>query len=317
MSAGRPAGTALTTAAISPHAAHRKLAARLAGVLAKPARSRHFRSPPISINLDIQRPDRQELPPGICHSCAAAVIHAGREPAGGRTAAVCGTTPDVPSGRPDGPGLRRDIYGQDSAICAIASKRGETPALASCRNSPVLMRMLPPQRIFERQACFWRCRLVKGDLGRRAGPPLMPVGSDHRGWFPVNEQHGHLILVLVGCRDNRAHQRKSHLLHVFASGGQVQFDLRHRVVLLALVTVAVMLTRRGQPLAMTRTLDTAEPRTAQRGRRAWRLDLTPGDATLAWSTARSGEQDQARSGPRARQTAAPLLDRRSLPACLA
>src|SRR6266550_4464835 len=36
------------------------------------------------------------------------------------------------------------VYDQDSAICAITSKRLETPSLASCRNSPVLMRMLPP-----------------------------------------------------------------------------------------------------------------------------------------------------------------------------
>ena len=45
---------------------------------------------------------------------------------------------------PPGPVVRQGSYDQDSAICAIVSKRPETPSRASCRNSPVLIRMLPP-----------------------------------------------------------------------------------------------------------------------------------------------------------------------------
>jgi len=79
----------------------------------------------------------------------------------------------------------------------------------------------------EHEACFRRRHLVKTDPGRRPGAPFMPVGRDHRRRFPVDEQHGHLIAVFVGCRDNRADQRDSHLRRVLGGGGLVQFKLRH------------------------------------------------------------------------------------------
>jgi len=49
-----------------------------------------------------------------------------------------------------------------------------------------------------------------------------------------------------GRGDNRADQRDSQIRHVLGGGGQVQFKLRHRVVLLALA--AVDLTRAAIPV---------------------------------------------------------------------
>src|SRR5689334_13664122 len=119
-------------------------------------------------------------------------------------------------------------YDQASAICAIASKRLETPSWASCRNSPVLMRMLPPHTSVSTRRAFRRRRLVKADLGRRAGTWFMPVGRNHRRRLPVDEQYGHLVPVPVSRRDNRANQRDSHVRHVLGGRGQVQFNVRHR-----------------------------------------------------------------------------------------
>ena len=41
----------------------------------------------------------------------------------------------------------------------------------------------------------------------------MPVGCDHCRWFPVDEQDGHLILVLVGGCDDRAERRACRRQH--------------------------------------------------------------------------------------------------------
>lgn len=85
---------------------------------------------------------------------------------------------DRPPGRTIGPlcrlGSAAGIYGQDSAICAIASKRLETPSLASCRNSSALMRMLPPHvsvsTIRASGGAVWSERIPAATPGRLSCP---------------------------------------------------------------------------------------------------------------------------------------------------
>ena len=56
----------------------------------------------------------------------------------------------------------------------------------------------------------------------------MTVGPDHRSGLPVDEQHGRLILVMVGSCDDRTNQRQSNVRHFLGSGSQIHFEVRHR-----------------------------------------------------------------------------------------
>jgi hypothetical protein len=78
--------------------------------------------------------------------------------------------------------------------------------------------MLPGPTFRRAQTRFRRHRLVKCDLCRHAGPPIVPVGSYRRCLRSVDEQHRRLTLRLVGCRAHGAHQRCAQFVHVVVGG---------------------------------------------------------------------------------------------------